>query len=170
MKPIYPTVLVLIVCTAFSSGAETLNLPQEDLPLIVNGVVMVDDEPPPAGTEIAAVIDQIQVARTPLREDGSYAMLIEAEKDDIGKVVEFFVDNTKIDYTTSWAPNQVERVDISLNILRRGVPKYTSVKITSPTGQVTEGQALDLTLIYPTILVLGLLGVLYYLRTKDSRL
>ena len=168
--------IVCLTCTVFSCAAQPADSPQSIQPMIVNGVVTVNGNPVPVGTKITAVRDNIQVAQMPVALDGSYALLIKGDRDDIEKAVEFFVNNIKVDYTTVWTPGQVERLDISIKIALRELPgdnaasdlvsTGVSGETTSPTGRITEGQILDLSLVYPLVIVVVLLGFLYYLRSR----
>lgn len=87
------------------------------IPQVFQGVVSIDGEPAPVGTNISAEIGGVEVAGPEgITEAGRYAILIEAD-DNIGKIVVFKVNGVvagQHEYIDPWETPNVE-FDLSIS-------------------------------------------------------
>ncbi|MBN2517308.1 MAG: hypothetical protein JXB14_00525 [Candidatus Altiarchaeota archaeon] len=107
---------IFCIIATLASGYSQEQPPQPILPMIVEGTITLNDEPAPMGTRVAAVMESIQAGEMVVGEEGKYALLVNGDKNDTGKLVEFFVYNEKTSYTLNWASGEVKHLDMSLEI------------------------------------------------------
>ncbi|RLE12192.1 hypothetical protein DRJ04_06650 [Candidatus Aerophobetes bacterium] len=106
----------LIILEAVIGSAQPL-LPQAPpvLPFTLMGKVYIDNKPAPPGTIVTAYVDNKEVARYNLTEEGAYVLSIPS-KDLEGKSAYIFVNGIRTNTSVKIIPGEIETADITVQI------------------------------------------------------
>jgi len=79
------------------------------------GKVYIDNKPAPPGTIVTAYVDNKEVARYNLTEEGAYVLSIPS-KDFEGKSAYIFVNGIRTNTSVKIIPGEIETADITVQI------------------------------------------------------
>jgi len=82
------------------------------LPMIVSGNVSINDKPAKIGTEISAMINGSEVAKTEVSEAGKFTLLL--QKLDEGQEVSFYIDGIDTNQSISYKSGDFQQLSLKV--------------------------------------------------------
>jgi len=110
MKKFFFFFLILIISSSF-----VYSIPE--LPMIISGNITINEKPAKPGTKIIAKIDDKEITKFELKEQGKYTFLL--QKLNEGDTVKLYVDNIDTEKEVKFKSGDMQKLD--LNVKKRGI-------------------------------------------------